>query len=88
MRRLLQRLFPNIHGFKNTLLGQLLGFDILHNGFIQMLYTSLGHWVTASTMGCLQEILLYDSMPPAMRENLKRQICALLCTPLPTIIIR
>ena len=64
-------------------------FYILHNGFIQVLHTSQGHWVTASTMGSLQgEVLLYDSMPPAMTEHLKRQICALLCTPFPTIIIR
>ena len=47
-------------------------FYILHNGFIQVLHTSQGHWVTASTMGCLQgEVLLYDSMPPAMTEHLK-----------------
>ena len=66
---------------------QSLGFD---NGFIQVLHTSHGHWVTALTMGCLQGEVppLYDSMPPAMTENLKQQICALVCTPLPTIIIR
>ena len=49
---LLKARFPNIHGFQDVSLGQTLAFNIVKEGFVQVLHTGRGHWVTVSTIGC------------------------------------
>ena len=50
---------------------------------IQLLHTGCGHWVAISTIGYkLAEVNVYDSMRPALTDNLNRQISAILCLPI------
>ena len=58
-----------------------MSYDIETKEFIQILHSGLGHWVTASTIGCQErEIYIFDSIPPAPTAHLVNQIAALLAT--------
>ena len=78
---LIKSQYPHISGLQDVILGPTLAFSICPDEFIQILNTGHGHWVTVSTIGCTKgEILIYDSLPPAMTPKLRNQIACLLCT--------
>ncbi len=78
---LIKARFPNIHGFQDVSLGQTLAFDIMKEGFVQVLHTGRGHWITVSTIGChTAEVDVYDSMPPSVNSSLQNQVAALFCS--------
>ena len=70
---LLKARFPNIHGFLWD--RHLHAFNIVKEGFVQVLHTGRGHWVTVSTIGCsTAEVDVYDSLPPSVSSSLQNQL--------------
>lgn len=69
------------NGLQDTVLGQLLHFDIYRNEpFVQILHDGRIHWVAISTYGCNPgEVVLMDSLfNGKVADHIKRQICAIL----------
>ena len=80
-QHLIKRQYPHVNGLQDVILGSTLAFSICTEEFIQILNTGHGHWVTVSTIGCANgEILVYDSMPPAIMAKVRNQIACLLFT--------
>lgn len=77
---LLKKQFPELCGFQDVGLGQVMNFNIYDGEFLQILY-SVNHWVAISTIGMQHpNVKLYDSHYSCLTMVLQAQIAALLCT--------
>ncbi len=94
--RLIKKCYPQVKGLQDVSLGQTLAFDVeCRGGFVQILHTGKGHWLTISTVDCDADgdeckayVDVFDSMPPAITTSLENQIAALICTKKAAIVLR
>ena len=78
---LLKNQFPELSGFQDVGLGQVMNFIIEFGEFIQILHSSLNHWVTISTLMQDLNIRLYDSLySGGIPRLLQAQIACLIST--------
>ena len=77
---LLKNQFPELSGFQDVALGQVMNFTIEFGEFIQIVH-SLNHWVTISTLMQDLNISLYDSLySGGIPRLLQAQIACLMST--------
>ena len=73
---LLKNQFPDVNGFQDVGLGNVMSFEVQTGRFIQILYAN-NHWVTVASDGVTPGVELFDSLYTAM---VKAQIAGLLFT--------
>ena len=82
---LLQKQFPEIGGFYNTLLLQKMSLikPFEKSANLQIIHVAgcVGHWIVVSTIGCTkEEVNVYDSLYPSTNDNTETIIARLLFT--------
>ena len=82
---LLQKQFPEIGGFYNTLLLQKVSlikqFESSSNLQIVHVAGCVGHWIVVSTIGCdKEEVNVFDSLYPLINDDTETIIASLLFT--------
>ena len=78
---LLKNQFPELSGFQDVGLGQVMNFTIEFGEFIQIVHSPLNHWVTISTLMQDLNISLYDSLySGGIPRLLQAQITCLMST--------